>query len=167
VHIDLHVFERDASKIKIGQTVLFGFSEKGDKPYEAEVFAVGKAYDESTRSINIHAEIRKNKEASLLPGMFVHARIVTDTVQSQTLPEEAIVTMGDMQFVYALTDTSSNKKMAFKKYPVKTGLSDNGFVDYTFIETPSYPDKLVLKGSYYLKSKEVMDQQGEGGGHGH
>lgn len=168
VHIDLHVFERDAAKIKIGQTVLFGFSEKGDKPHQAEVFAVGKAYDESTRSISIHAEIRKNKAATLLPGMFVHARIITDTVQSQTLPEEAIVTQGDMQFVYALTDTTSKKEMVFKKYPIKTGLSDNGYTDYNFIETPKYPDKLVLKGSYYLKAKEKLEAEGEGGGgHGH
>jgi cobalt-zinc-cadmium efflux system membrane fusion protein len=166
VHIDLHVFERDAHKIKIGQTVLFGFSEKGDKPYQAEVFAVGKAYDESTRSIAIHAEIRKNNEPALLPGMFVHARIVTDTLQSQTLPEEAIVSMGDMKYIYALSDTTDKAMFTFKKYAVKTGIADNGYIDYTFIETPLFLDKLVLKGSYYLKAKELMDAQGDGG-HGH
>lgn len=169
VHIDLHVFEKDAEKIKVDQKVLFGFSEKGEKPYQAEVFAVGKAYDEQTRSISVHAEIRKNKDHSLMPGMFVHARIITDSIHSKTIPDEAIVTKGEINFVYALTDTIAEKDtmFIFEKYAVKTGMADNGFSEFEFIDKPDKAFSLVTKGAYYLKSIEIRQQEGEGGGHGH
>lgn len=169
VHIDLHVFEKDADKIKVGQKVLFGFSEKGEKPYQAEVFAVGKAYDEHTRSISVHAEIRNNKDHSLMPGMFVHSRIITDSVNSETIPDDAIVSKGEINYIYALTDTVAEKDtmFVFEKYAVKTGMADNGFSEFEFIDKPDKHYSLVTEGAYYLKAIETREQEGEGGGHGH
>lgn len=168
VHIDLHVFEKDAGKVKVGQKVLFGFSESGEKPYEAEIFAVGKAYDETSKSIGIHAEIRNNKSQLLMPGMFVHARIVTEQTQSLTLPDEAIIMMGDLNYVYALTDTITGQDTSytFARYAIKTGISDNGFTSYDFIQQPEKNYPLVLHGTYYLKAMEIQNQGGDIG-HGH
>ena len=168
VHIDLHVFEKDADKVKVGQKVLFGFSEKGEKQYEAEIFAVGKAYDETSRSIGIHAEIRNNKSQLLMPGMFVHARIVTEQTKTEALPDDAIIMMGDLNYVYALTDTIVDRdtSYAFTKYAVKTGISDNGFTSYDYIQQPDKPYPMVLKGTYYLKAMEIQNQGGDMG-HGH
>jgi len=168
VHIDLHVFEKDADKVKIGQKVLFGFSEKGEKHYEGEIFAVGKAYDETSRSIGIHAEIRNNKNQLLMPGMFVHARIVTAQTKTEALPDDAIIMMGDLNYVYALTDTIINRDTSyiFTRYAIKTGISDNGFTSYEFIQQPEKSYPMVLKGTYYLKAMEIQNQ-GSDIGHGH
>ncbi len=168
VHIDLHIFEKDADKVKVGQKVLFGFAEKSEKNYEAEIFAVGKAYDETSRSIGIHAEIRDNKSELLMPGMYVHARIVTEQRRVEALPEEAFVMMGELHYVYALTDTiiGGDTNYIFTKFPVKMGISDNGFSAYTFIEQPSANYPLALKGAYYLKAMEIQSQGGDPG-HSH
>ena len=61
-------------KVKVGQEVVFHLSGRPDELFRAQVFAVGKSFEEEARALLVHAEI-ENDAGGLLPGMYVEARI--------------------------------------------------------------------------------------------
>lgn len=162
VHIELQVFEKDVDKVKTGQTVYFSFSETGRKPYEARVFAIGKAYDPATRSISVHAEIKNEKEKRFMPGMYVYAIIITDSARTPALPEDAVISQGDLHFAFALeqkTSEGNESAFIFKKIPVNTGQTQGGLTEIKLLEPVPDSTLFVQHGAYYLKAK--MSQGGE------
>ena len=90
LHLGLNVFEKDIEKLGMGQKIAFTLSTRPNKIYEAEIFALGKAFDLDTRSVKVHAKIIGTHEG-LLTGMFVEARIATDSKMVDALPDEAFV----------------------------------------------------------------------------
>jgi len=106
IHIDLMVYEKDISKIKEGQQVIFSLTTKSDTIYKGSIFAVGKAFENDIKAVTVHAKI-ENKSGHLLPGMYVDARIVTDqrkVVADQrkvvALPDEAIVADAGLSYIF-------------------------------------------------------------------
>jgi len=99
IHIDLMVYEKDISKIKEGQQVIFSLTTKSNTIYEGSIFAVGKAFENDIKAVTVHAKI-ENKSGHLLPGMYVDARIVTDQRKVAALPDEAIVTDAGLSYIF-------------------------------------------------------------------
>lgn len=166
VHIDLQIYEKDLDKVKVGQLIHFGFSENGEKPYCAEIFAVGKAYDEQTRSVSIHAEIKNNQNKNFLPGMYIHASIMTDSSSVPSLPQDAIIRQGDLHYLFVVEKPATDNSPAiFRKVPVKTGMADGGYIHVTPLEEIGKNELIVTEGAYYLKAK-ILQEEG-GGGHHH
>lgn len=103
IHADFMVYEKDVNLIEIGQKIHFNISNRPEDEFLATIFAVGKEFDDKTRSIHIHAKIDK-KSKRLIPGMYVTGHIHTDKRMTKTLPDDAIVTEGTKSFVFALID---------------------------------------------------------------
>lgn len=99
IHIDLMIYEKDISKIKEGQNVIFSLATKPDTIYEGSIFAVGKAFENDIKAVIVHAKI-ENKSGNLLPGMYVDARIVIDQRKVIALPDEAIVTDAGLSYIF-------------------------------------------------------------------
>ena len=105
VHIDLQVYQDDLVNIREGQKVYFTLSSHELVDFEATIFSIGKAFDDETKSVTVHAEIKNNRSAYLLPGLYIEGRIETSSNTVPALPEGAIVSEGDIQYIFVVKET--------------------------------------------------------------
>ncbi|MPR33892.1 efflux RND transporter periplasmic adaptor subunit [Salmonirosea aquatica] len=147
MHIELNVFEQDASSIKKGQSVRI--LQQNTPPLEAYVYLVGRMFEGDARTLNIHAHVRDEKrEEDLIPGAYVNAYIRTGDRQALTVPPEAVVRKGEHGFIYI-----QEKNYEFRRIPVQIGsTADSG---NTEIKTSvNLVDKqLVVKGAYLIDAE--------------
>lgn len=170
IHIDLKVFEKDVHKVELGQEVVFNLAARTDTVYRGKLFAIGKAFEESPRAMLVHAEI-DNFDGSLLPGMYVEARIVTDKKSVQALPKEAVVRDGGLEYIFVLeehghdhSEPADHEEMVFKKVEVSTGARDLGYVEVVPADEIPKNAQIVTKGAFYLLA-ELNKGDGEHGHH--
>lgn len=169
VHLHLSVFEKDVSKIRIGQKVYATVPNQENEQIEAVVFRIGKMIDDDTKAIDIHAEI-KNKHGALLPGLFVNAVINISDRAVAAVPNEAVVRSGEKQYIFVAAsnavaeqdakddrfknDTSVNViPLNYNMVEVKTGASALGFIEINPLEQLESDVQVVTKGAYYLISQ--------------
>ena len=169
IHIDLHVYEKDINAIKIGQKVLFSLASNEGVDYEAVVFAIGKAFENDTKSVRVHAEIIAKKH-NLLPGMYVNALIVTDPKTRRVLPDNSIISEGENEYIFVQTIQKEDAregheehgheghghnavKVGFLKIGVSTGNSELGYTEILATDSIPLNDGIVLKGAFYLHAE--------------
>ncbi|MBL0305309.1 MAG: efflux RND transporter periplasmic adaptor subunit [Chitinophagaceae bacterium] len=146
MHAMLTVFEKDITKVKIGQKVQVSFVDDPGAVYECEVILVTKNVDES-RSALVHCHFEKQPK-NLLPGMFLNATISISNAKVLTLPEDAIVRFENKQYVYEITG-----KNEFRMLEVATGMVENGRVEVSSSTEGLAGKKLVVKNAYAILSK--------------
>ncbi|MFT7086393.1 MAG: cobalt-zinc-cadmium efflux system membrane fusion protein [Vicingaceae bacterium] len=128
LHVELKVFEKDAFKVKEGQTVVFNDPRIGSR-VEGKIFLVGKVFEADTKAINIHVHLgNEAAEQRLIPGQFLSAAIQTDNRTASVLPESAISREDGNTFVYIL-DKQNAEAVTFKKVAVQTGTVQDGKVE--------------------------------------
>jgi cobalt-zinc-cadmium efflux system membrane fusion protein len=147
LHLDLTLFETDISKVKIGNKVVFTDANDVRHTHPATIFALNKSFEYNQQAILAHAKIEAATE-TLLPGMYVEARIQIDDYKTNSLPNDAVVSNGDEHYIYVET-----KKNYYKQIGVKMGLSDMGFTEILSLEKIPANAKVVTKGAYYLLSQ--------------
>lgn len=171
IHIDLRVYEKDMAEVREGQKVIFSLSTNADSVFEGSIFAMGRAFEEEPKAMVVHAEI-DNKGGNLLPGMYVDARIVTEEQKVRALPDDAIVSVGGLQYIFVLKpgggtahhhEGEGTKEYIFRKIEVNTGASDIGFTEVVPAHDLPEHAEIVTKGAFYLLAEM---KKGEGG-HGH
>ena len=155
LHLDLTLFEKDISKVKIGNKVIFTDANDANHTHPATIFALNKAFEDNQQAILAHAKIDHATE-TLLPGMYVEARIQIDDYKTNALPNDAIVSNGDEHYIYV-----EIRKNHYKQIAVKTGVSDMGFTEILPLEEIPANAKVVIKGAYYLLS-QLTKGSGEG-----
>ena len=159
LHLGLKVFEKDIDKVKIGQKITFSLTTRPDKIYEAEIFAMGKAFDMNTRAILVHANIIGTHEG-LLTGMFVEARIAISGKVVNALPNEAFINEKGLDYIFVQRNKTGDN-IEFEKVQVNKGVSDLGFTEVVFIEALPKNDVIVTKGAYYLNAELQKSEFGE------
>jgi cobalt-zinc-cadmium efflux system membrane fusion protein len=128
LHVELKVFEKDAFKVKEGQTVVFNDPRIGGR-VEGKVFLVGKTFDADTKSINVHVHISNEAvEQLLILGQYLNAKIQTKSRSTNVLPEAAISQEDGKTFVYIL-DNKKDKSVSFKKVAVEIGVTQDGKIE--------------------------------------
>lgn len=147
LHLDLTLFEKDISKVKIGNKVVFTDANDVRHTHPATIFALNKSFEDNQQAILAHAKIDEQTE-TLLPGMYVEARIQIDDYKTNALPNDAVVSNGDEHYIYV-----EIKKNYYKQIAVKTGVSDMGFTEIFPLEEIPAKAKVVTKGAYYLLSQ--------------
>lgn len=159
LHLGLKVFEKDIEKVKIGQKITFSLTTRPDKIYEAEIFALGKAFDKDTRAVLVHAKIIGPHEG-LLTGMFVEARIVTTSKEVRVLPNEAFINEKGLDYVF-IQKSKTDDKIEFEKVQVNKGVSDLSFTEVLFIKDLPKDAIIVTKGAYYLNAELQKGEFGD------
>jgi membrane fusion protein, multidrug efflux system len=102
--VDFRVPEVYLKQIQVGQTLHVSLDAIPGKTFEGKVFAVNPLVDAAGRAIVIRALVR-NPDTSLRPGMFARVRLITRNLQDAlAIPEQAIVPLGDDQYVFKVTD---------------------------------------------------------------
>ncbi|MDF1694880.1 MAG: efflux RND transporter periplasmic adaptor subunit [Saprospiraceae bacterium] len=175
MHVDLLIYEKDLSLVKVGQTVRFILTNQSNREIKGEIYNVGKSFANETKSVAVHADIEEN-DANLIPGMYINALIDIGDNMVQTLPEEAIINAEGRKFIFALLQDSNHKKEAsnqseeeveieFRRIEVSTGASQLGVVEVSLLGVIPEGGKIVTKGAYYIQS-HLQKTEG-GGGHSH
>ena len=105
VHVDLMVFEKDVYKVREGQQVLFRVTNYPGDEMLATIYSVGKQFEEDPKAVHIHAEVNdKHPEFRLIPGMYVEGEILVDSQEVLALPEEAVVSEGEVKYIFVKVD---------------------------------------------------------------
>ena len=186
LHVDLLVYEKDLHKVKQGQNVQLVLTNQNNTAIKGTIFSVGKAFENETKSVAVHADINNEKNA-LIPGMYVNALIDIGTNAVQSLPVEAIVKADGREFMFVLEegheeaahdsekghshedghqhDDNEGNTFHFQRVEIKTGTSQLGYIQVTPLQKIDPKAKIVLKGAYYLQSHLIKNEGG--GGHSH
>ena len=149
LHVELEVFEKDASKVAKGQKFWMRVPSLSDQRYEGEIYLVGKSLDLETRTVHVHGHVPE--EPDFVPGMYVEAGIIIESKTASAVPAEAVISQGSQHYVFVPTETNS-ESVTYEKIPVKTGLSSDEWIEVTPITPGIDLSKVVFSGGYYLSS---------------
>lgn len=183
MHVDLLVYEKDLQKVKPGQTVRFVLTNQDNAEIKGKIFSVGKAFENETKSVAVHADILNDKQM-LIPGMYVNALIDVGSNAVSALPVDAVIKADGREFIFVLEEQEEKghdekeghshedthkhdegKSFHFQRIEVKTGTVQLGYIQVTPLQTLEADAKIVLKGAYYIQS-HLQKSEG-GGGHDH
>lgn len=146
MHLELKVYEKDLPLLQEGQAIRAKLQNEGSKIFLGEVHFINKAIDPTNRSIDVHGDLINIEDVKLLtPGMYVEAEIVTDVVKHTALPEEAIATIENNNYVLVKENDT-----VFRRKLVRVGSTYNGFT-HILNATDFDPDtEFLTKGTFQL-----------------
>ncbi len=155
IHLSLTIFEKDLSKISIGQKIFAYTNNNPDKIYTCAIILIGKDVSpERTIQVQCHFE---NYDKSLIPGMYMNAEVEVSTNNAYVIPDEGLVRFEGKQYVYI---ASANN--VFDMVPVTTFNNENGYTQIVFEDDLVAADKtFVLKGAYTLLMKMKNSEEEE------
>ena len=163
VWIWIDAYERDLSRVHLGDTVEVRAEAFPDDVARGEVSYLSDQVDRDTRTIRARIEVA-NPEGRLRPGMFVSVR-VTDPhaaadvgTVSLAIPEAAAQRAGDgfVSFVPVGEERFEQRKLSL-------GRRAGGWVEV--LAGLSEGEAVVTEGAFLLKSEAAKGELG--GGHGH
>jgi membrane fusion protein, heavy metal efflux system len=158
IHIKLLVYEKDISRIQIGQEVDFRI-RNGNKSRKAEVFSISQKFEHDSRALQVHAEI-VGEHLGLIPGMYVKANIISAGDSALALPEAALIREGQSHFVFEKLETN-NGSMSFRALEVETLGSFGGWTGIRFDDPAIHTRTFALNKGYHIwsemKKGEVED----------
>jgi cobalt-zinc-cadmium efflux system membrane fusion protein len=159
IHADLMVFEKDVARVKEGQKVSFTVESAGSKPLTAKIYSVGKQFEQNPKAIHVHAEIEQKKDY-LIPGMYINGKIHAENTTVRALPEEAIVEEEGKPYIFLAEKHKEDGKTewAFKPVEIRTGISDEGWVEIKLLEPLPARTQVAWSGAYYLISEMKKSQ---------
>ncbi|GGH68698.1 efflux RND transporter periplasmic adaptor subunit [Phaeocystidibacter marisrubri] len=147
MHIELSVFPRDIQGVREGQSIRFMLP--GDPTiYKGDIQQVGRQVRPESGAFIIHAHPEEAIEA-LRPGQYVDGEIIIAPHVGMVLPQSAVVSKGDENFVFEVVDGE------YRQRAVRTGVVINGNVE--ILDSLEFP--VVLEKAHLL-----MDAAG---GHTH
>lgn len=151
IHLNLTVFEKDLHKINIGQRVLAYTNTKAAIKHETEVILVSHNIDEGGSS-EVHCHFEQY-DKSLVPGMYMNAELKVKNEMVQFLPEDAVVSYENKDFVF--------EEIAERKFKMIEVMIGEASENKIAILTDLKGKKIVIKGAYSLlmKMKNTSDEE--------
>jgi membrane fusion protein, heavy metal efflux system len=150
--IELTLFEKDISKVAIGQKLSFSLSSESSDKYSAIITQVGKSIS-ADRTVKVYASVNQSTD-KILPGMYVNALIETNTNPVAALPEESIVQFDEKEYIFVFEQEKKENGKPFTEFrmiEVKKGITDNGFTEVILPEGfDPKTARVVIKGAYNL-----------------
>jgi len=165
LHVELTVFEKDITKLQVGQKVRFTLPNESGRERMATLHLIGREISPE-RTVRVHAHL-DSEETQLIPGMYVKAFIELNNNTVPALPQEAVVQSEgkDYIFVFKGERAEAGEKMRdFQMVEVRKGVTESNYTE--IIEPAGMQDLIAVKGAYSLLAK-IKNTEEEGEGHGH
>ncbi|MCW5660567.1 MAG: efflux RND transporter periplasmic adaptor subunit [Burkholderiaceae bacterium] len=109
VWVDFRLPERFIARLKPGQAVQVTLDALPGKQYLGRIDALDSQLDANGRSVLVRAKLA-NAGGELRAGMYARSRVVFDVREGAlVVPEEALVPLGDKQYLYKLVVDGENK----------------------------------------------------------
>jgi RND family efflux transporter MFP subunit len=158
--LELTLFEKDVDKVEKNQSITFFINDETEE-HEAMVMQTARSIN-ADRAYHVYARVT-GKCKNVLPGMYVKALIGTDGKQVAALPQDAVVSFNDKQYVFAFDKNKEENGQPFTEYrivEVQKGATSNGFTEIILPEGFNISGtRFVVKGAYNLLS--AMKNAGE------
>jgi cobalt-zinc-cadmium efflux system membrane fusion protein len=174
LHLDLNVFEKDLPMLKVGQTIHFTLTNNPTVEYDAQVFSIGSAFENESKTIPVHCTVKGNK-TGLIDGMNITGFVSINNVTTSAVPNDAIVEAEGKTYIFIITDKKPEEKpeegeahkeaktdVNFEKIEVIRGVSNLGFTAVNFVTEIPKGAKIVTKGAFFINAKLTNTE-----GHGH
>ena len=170
LHLDLFVFEKDLPKLHANQLIHFTLTNNPGREYDAQVFSIGTAFVNESKTIPIHAVVKGDK-TGLIEGMNITAVISIGQTVLPAVPTEAIVSFQGQDYIFVsksnASTTQNNKdsietkdaELKFERVQVVKGTSDVGFTEVTLMKDLPPGTRIVTKGAFFVLAK--MTNTGE------
>jgi RND family efflux transporter MFP subunit len=143
VKIVAAVAERYGSRVAIGMSAKISVDTFRGREFEAKVYSVYPALDESTHTIQVEIRLR-NDELLLKPGMFARVTLVTNRKDAAIVVPRDVVLGGkiDSHYVYVIEDEVASKRL------VEIGVIEGARCEVT--NGLQEGERLVVNGMNYL-----------------
>ena len=181
LHLDLFVFEKDLPRLHANQTIHFTLTNNPGKEYDAQIYSIGTAFANETKTIPIHAVV-KNDKTGLIEGMNVTAVISIGTNVVPAVPSEAIVNSQGQDYIFVLPkeaaepqeegekkegheekeEHSKGPETNFERIQVVKGTSDVGYTEVKLLKELPPKAQIITKGAFFALAKMTNTE-----GHGH
>ena len=128
LHLELNVFEKDLASIRVNQPITFTTQTEKNQVYQGYVHLISKNIEPEKRTISIHGHIKDNGvNKNFTPGMYIEAKIITQSEPQSALPESAVIEAGGKYYVLVQKATN-NGEYLFMKKEVIIGATNEGYV---------------------------------------
>ena len=155
LHLDLFIYEKDLPKLRDKQVIHFTLTNNPGKEYDAVIYSIGTAFENSTKSIPIHAKVKGDK-TGLIEGMNITAIVSLDKAQVPAVPSGAIVNYQGQDYIFieeGPDNDADSSSVKFKKVPIAKGDSDIGYTEITLLHKIPDHSKVVVKGAFFILAK--------------
>jgi len=142
IHLNLKVYEKDISKLFIGQKLNAFTNTQPTKKHPCEILLIGHDISPD-RNTDVHCHF-ENYEHDLIPGTYMNAEISIKNAKAFVLPEDAIVLFENKQYAFIKVDANQ-----FKMTEVQVGNTENGFTEVLQADKIA-SSEFVVKGAYSL-----------------
>jgi len=155
VYADLMVFEKDISKVKVGQNVSITLESQPGKEISGKIYSIGKSFEKNTKSVHVHARIT-GKGVSLLPGMYLHGRIQATTGERvMALPESGVIDEEGRSYIFIVQNSSAQDPdgWTFAPIEIRKGTAQDDWIEVRPLTPLPQEAQVVWDGAYYLISE--------------
>ncbi len=136
VYLELSVFEKDVSSLKVGGAVRFRVPGKDQEWESGHILYVGQQVRDESRTVSV--QVKVDKLGSLvLPGMFVEAEILLPGWMASTLPDDAVAEWNGKQWVLLVSDED---QQGFSLKPVEVISRMGGDGSVTILNADEFPE---------------------------
>jgi cobalt-zinc-cadmium efflux system membrane fusion protein len=144
IHLNLMVFEKDVSKLSIGQKVMAFKNDNLAEIHEAEIILISQNLNEN-RAAEVHCHFEQY-DKTLLPGMYMNAQVEVKSQNALAVPNDAVLRWQNEHFVFA--DKGNGN---YELCKVKLGNSENGYQEIIAAgNVDLLTQRLVLKNAYSI-----------------
>lgn len=144
VWLDMHVFQRDLGKVRVGQRVTVTLDD-GSEPATGVISYVSPVVDEVTRTAMARC-VLPNLDGRWRPGLFVTAQVAVAEHQVAVAVPEAAVQLVHQELVVFVAD-----EHGYVARPVVAGRTGGGLVEITEGLRPG--ETIVTAGGFTLKAE--------------
>ncbi|MCF6365911.1 MAG: efflux RND transporter periplasmic adaptor subunit [Bacteroidales bacterium] len=146
LQLEFFVFEKDISKIKTGQGIIFFMPDNENLKYEGKIKAIGKSVNNETKTVTCYAETDTETSENLAENMFMNVDVISSEFKKYALPENAIVYSETETYILKLEEKDADNYY-FAKKNIKPGQTYNGFTEVMLNDTAAI---FLEKGAYNL-----------------
>ncbi|HET9552453.1 MAG TPA: efflux RND transporter periplasmic adaptor subunit [Anaeromyxobacteraceae bacterium] len=154
VWVLVDVYERELSRVRVGQRASFEVAAWPGRKFEGAVQFVYPALNTGSRTLQARLELR-NPSLELRPGMYGDVTLDTGGGEAVVVPAEALVDTGEQQYVFV--DRGGGR---FEPRAVRAGATGGGQV--AILEGLADGEKVVTTANFLLDSESRLRAAVEG-----
>lgn len=155
IYCNLNVFEKDITNIQPGQPVTMKLTNNPDMTFRGTVTSINPVLDPVTKAITARVSLEDAAHLNLMPGMAVTASIHSNSRSTPSLPEGAVVSSGNRNYIFVLEDRHEENgeiMYHFDKVEVVCGERSMGYVAVTPLTELDSQAQVVTANAFYLNS---------------
>ncbi len=156
LHLELNVYEKDISLVRIGQKITYTVPALKNKIFEGEIHVLGKEIDPVKKTVRVHGHLKKDRP-NFIKDLFVQAKIWLQDQIVTAVPQEALMREGDAYYIYRyIKNATDDESIIFEKIQVRTGAKSDGYIAIQSERELQHDAQFVFRGAYYLHAQSKL-----------